>query len=71
MPQPVNYNGIPLFVVNEEDFIYIVECSLTGGRLLSKNIHDDELRDYYINARKPQFAVSYDDVVFNWGKHED
>lgn len=65
---PANYNGVPLFSVTESDFMYIMECSEVGGRLLSKNIQDEALRSYYMNARKPQFAVSFDNVVIYWGK---
>lgn len=68
MSVPVNYNGFPMFSVSEDDFLYIVECSQGGGRLLSKNIKDETLREYYVNARKPQFAVSFQNVVVYWGK---
>lgn len=63
-----DYNGLPMFEVTECDFIEIIDCLCMGGRLLSKNIHDDDLREYYINTRKPVFAVSYKNTVICWGK---
>ena len=61
-----SYNGMPLFSVGEDDFMYIIECKECDKRLLSKNIVCDELRDYYVNARKPAFSVSYGDVIISY-----
>lgn len=61
------YNGIPLFNVDEDDFFYVLECLHGGGRLLSKNIKCESLKEYYVKTRKPVFAVFYNDVIVSWG----
>lgn len=61
------YNGRPLFTVGLSDFITVTECVHSNKRLLSRNIRDDELRDYFVNTRKPFFAVTYDDVIVLYG----
>ena len=62
-----NYNGKPLFHVGADDFIYISNCLLLQKRLLSKNIHLQELKDYYVKERIPQFVIEYNGLVLSWG----
>lgn len=62
------YNGLPLFNVCEDDFLYVAECLCLDGnkRLLSKNIRTESLREYYVASRKPEFAVSFNNTVICW-----
>jgi hypothetical protein len=62
-----NYIGKPLFHVGADDFIYISNCLLLQKRLLSKNIHLQELKDYYVKERIPQFVIEYNGLVLSWG----
>lgn len=62
-----SYNGKPLFTVGFGDFAEISESVLLNKRLLSRNIADPELKKYFINSRKPSFAVVYDDVIVSYG----
>ena len=64
----MKYNGMPLFMVDFDDFGYIAECISGSRRLMSKNIKCESLREYFINTRKPVFAVSYSEVVISYGK---
>lgn len=61
------YNGRPLFVVGLSDFATVTECVHSGRRLLTRNIESPELREYFVNTRKPFFAVSFDDVIVSYG----
>ena len=60
------FNGKPCFKVDADDFMYIAACATMGKRLLSKNIKNGELREYYVNSRVPEFAVDYDGVILTW-----
>ena len=60
------FNGTPCFKVDADDFLYIATCATMKKRLLSKNIKNDALREYYISARSPKFAIDYDGVVLTW-----
>lgn len=60
------YNGMPLFIVDADDFIYIASCHQLGKRLLSKNIKNDDLREYYIGARSPKFIVNFNGLILRW-----
>lgn len=62
-----NYNGIPCFHVEVNDFLYISNCLLLGKRLLSKNIHLDELKDFYVKERVPKFVIEYNGLLLKWG----
>ena len=62
-----NYNGKPLFHVGADDFIYISNCLLLQKRLLSKNIHSEELKDFYVKERVPKFVIEYNGLVLSWG----
>lgn len=61
------YNGRPLFYVGFSDFATVTECVNSNRRLLARNIDSDELREYFVNTRKPFFAVAYDDVIVSYG----
>lgn len=61
------YNGRPLFSVGFSDFVAVSESVLDNKRLLSRNIVNPELRQFFINSRKPSFAVVYDDVIVSYG----
>lgn len=60
------FNGMPFFKVDADDFMYIASCATMGKRLLSKNIKNDKLREYYIGSRTPKFTVDYDGVTLTW-----
>ena len=62
-----SYNGRPLFTVGFGDFAAVSESGLLNKRLLSRNIENPELKKYFINSRKPSFAVVYDDVIVSYG----
>ena len=64
---PSVYNGRPLFMVDRCDFVTVTECVHSNKRLLARNIENPELREYFVNTRKPFFAVSYDDVIVSYG----
>lgn len=66
MPGNSQYNGVPMFMVDADDFIYITSCLQLGKRLLSKNIKDDALRDYYIGSRSPKFIVNFNGLILRW-----
>ena len=62
------YNGLPTFEVGFSDFLYVSVCkSDPSKRLLSKNIEDDELREFYMKSRKPRFAVTCDGMTVTYG----
>ena len=65
---PSVYNGRPLFAVNLSDFATVTECAHSNKRLLARNIQSDELRDYFVNTRKPFFAVTFNDVIVSYGR---
>jgi hypothetical protein len=65
---PSVYNGRPLFAVNLSDFTTVTECVHSNKRLLARNIQSDELREYFVNTRKPFFAVTYEDVIVSYGR---
>ncbi len=64
---PSSYNGRPLFTVGLADFIAVTEAVHGNRRLLARNIQSTELRDYFVETRKPFFAVAYDDVIVSYG----
>ena len=55
-----------MFIVDADDFIYITSCLQLGKRLLSKNIKNDDLRDYYIGSRSPRFIVNFNGLILRW-----
>lgn len=64
----LKYNGMPLFMVDFDDFGYIAECVTSSKRLLARNIKCESLKEYFINTRKPIFAVSYSEVIISYGR---
>ena len=40
------FNGVPKFSVDADDFMYIAACVTMKKRLLSKNIKNDDLREF-------------------------
>jgi len=60
------FNGVPKFSVDADDFMYIAACVTMKKRLLSKNIKNDDLREFYVNSRSPKFAIEYDGVILKW-----
>jgi hypothetical protein len=46
----------------------VTECVHSNKRLLARNIQSDELREYFVNTRKPFFAVTYEDVIVSYGR---
>jgi len=51
------YNGFPVFEVEMCDFTLIVDAMNNNKRLLSKNIENKTLKEYYVKERKPEFYV--------------
>ncbi len=64
--KPKMFNGVPCFKVDADDFMYIAACATMNKRLLSKNIKNDALREFYIASRSPKFTVDYDGVILQW-----
>ena len=62
------YNGLPLFEVDFGDFSYIVECVMTGKRMLTRNICDSELKEYFNTVRRANFAATYGGTVIIYGR---
>lgn len=60
------FNGVPCFKVDADDFMYIAACATMNKRLLSKNIKNDELREFYISSRVPKFTIDYNGVILSW-----
>lgn len=58
------YNGIPIFEVGFSDFAVITEYLNVGGRLLSRNIDRDDMRDYY-TKKGMKFGVRYDGILID------
>ena len=56
------YNGIPIFEVGFNDFYHISEFAIRGGRLLSKNIERDDLREFYVK-KGMKFGVRYEGIL--------
>lgn len=56
------YNGIPVFEVSFTDFTMIVDARLNNKRLLSKNIMNESLQEYYKAERKPEFYIMFGGV---------
>jgi hypothetical protein len=67
------YNGIPVFKVNFSDFSYIVSCFENGGRVISKNLSNEKLKECYKKSRNHAFGVFYEGVMLDFRdfkKHE-
>ena len=62
------YNGLPLFCVDFGDFSYIVECVMTGKRILTRNLADDALKEYFNAVRRANFAATYGGTVIIYGR---
>ena len=60
------FNGVPCFNVDADDFMYVAACATMKKRLLSKNIKDKDLREFYVASRVPKFAIDYDGVILEW-----
>lgn len=60
-----NYNGIPVFTVTFSDFMTFTESMSPNARLLSKNIINENLRDYYKKSRDWAFGICYEGVILD------
>lgn len=58
------YNGTPIFEVNFSDFSTITDYLNCGGRLLSRNIDRNDLRDYYVK-RGLKFGIRYEGILID------
>ena len=58
------YNGIPIFECGFHDFSVITEYLDRGGRLLSRNIQRDDLREYYGNNGM-KFGIRYEGILID------
>lgn len=64
----MEFNGLPIFDVDECDFLLVAGCKHTPSvRLLAKQIVDDRLREFYVNSRSPRFAVRCDGMIVTYG----
>jgi len=64
------YNGIPIFIVNFSDFTTFTESLKSGSRLLSRNIINESLKEYYKKSRDYAFGISYEGVIVDLRKIE-
>jgi hypothetical protein len=64
------YNGIPIFEVGFNDFYQISDYVTRGGRLLSKNIEREDLREYYIK-KGMKFGIRYEGVLVDMSQITD
>lgn len=65
----MEYNGLPIFDVDECDFILVAGCKASPSiRLLAKQIVDPKLREFYLNSRTPMFAVRCDGIIVTYGE---
>lgn len=64
------YNGIPIFIVNFNDFTTFTDSMKNGTRLFSRNIMNDSLREYYKKSRDFAFGISYEGVILDLRKIE-
>ncbi len=64
MPGDFKYNGMPIFEVGFSDFYTVAEYIDRGGRLMSKNIERDDLRDYY-TKKGMKFGVRYEGMMID------
>ena len=60
------YNGVPIFKVGLSDFSYIIECNENGSRILSRNILNENLQDFYKKSRDKSFGVYYEGVIIDF-----
>lgn len=58
------YNGTPIFEVSFGDFCTITEYLDHGGRLLSRNIERDDMRDYYMK-RGLKFGIRFEGILID------
>ena len=58
------YNGTPIFEVGFSDFSTITEYLNHGGRLLSRNIERDDMREYYVK-RGLKFGIRYEGILID------
>ena len=65
-PYDFKYNGIPIFKVGLLDFSYIVNCFESKNRLFSKNIQNEQLKNFYIKSRTNSFGIFYEGVIIDF-----
>ena len=58
------YNGIPIFEVGFSDFYTVSDYIDNGGRLMSKNIERDDLREYY-TKKGMKFGIRYEGMMID------
>lgn len=63
----MEYNGLPIFDVDEYDFLLVSGCKHSSSRLLARQIVSQELRDFYVASRNPQFAVRCNGIIVTYG----
>ena len=60
-----SYNGKPIFNVGFLDFSMFVTCIENNNRILTKNIHSENLREYYKKSRDNDFGIRYEGVIID------
>ena len=58
------YNGIPIFEVGFSDFATITQYLDRGGRLLSRNLIREDMKEYYGNNGM-KFGIRYEGILID------
>ena len=59
------YNGVPIFEVGFLDFYTFVNSLENNNRVLSRNIYNDRVRDFYKKSRSNHFGLCYEGVIID------
>jgi hypothetical protein len=59
------YNGIPIFKVGFGDFHMFYDSLENNKRILSKNILNESLQEYYRKSRDNVFGICYEGVIID------
>lgn len=62
------YNGIPIFEVGFLDFYTFTNSMETNARIMSKNIQNESLREFYKKIRNNAFGICYEGVIVDMRK---
>ena len=61
-----DYNGVPIFNVGFGDFHMIYESLDNHKRVLSKNIKNQPLQEFYKKSRDNAFGICYEGVILDF-----
>lgn len=62
------YNGVPIFNVGFIDFSMFLSCMEGNSRILTKNIMNTNLRNYYKKSRDKKVGICYEGVIIDLQK---